>query len=194
MKNLFGTAAIVLGTLVSTGAAAETWTLDADQSIVAFGSVKKDTVGEAHSFQKLSGSVAADGTAEVEIDLTSVQTNVDVRNERIGEHVFGGAATALLKASIDMDEMAGLGVGDSLVTEIDGDLAFLGQEIPVYLDVFVMRTTEDQVLVTTNSMLYVSTEEAGIDAGLDTLMQLADLPGITRTFPVTFRMMFDADK
>ncbi len=193
MKNLFGTMAISLGMLASTGAIAETWTLDSDQSIVAFGSVKKDTIGEAHSFQRLSGKVATDGTAEVEIDLTSVQTNIDIRNERIGEHVFGGAATAMLKASIDMDEMAALGVGESLVTEIDGDLALLGQEIPVYLDVFVMRTTADQVLVTTNSMLYVSTEEAGIDPGIDKLMQLADLPGITRTFPVTMRLIFDAE-
>jgi polyisoprenoid-binding protein YceI len=166
--------------------------LDGDQSIVAFGSVKKDNIGEAHSFQNLSGTVAPDGTAQVEIDLTSVQTNIDIRNERIGEHVFGGAATAMLKASIDMDEMATLGVGESLVTEIDGDLALLGQEIPVYLDVFVMRTTDDQVLVTTNSMLYVSTEEAGIDPGIDKLMELADLPGITRTFPVTMRLVFDA--
>lgn len=192
MKNLIGTVAIAVGMLASTGAAAESWTLDGDQSIVAFGSVKKDTIGEAHSFQNLSGTVTSDGTAQVEIDLTSVETNIDIRNERIGEHVFGGVATAMLKASIDMDEMSTLGVGESLVTEIDGDLALLGQEIPVYLDVFVMRTNDDQVLVTTNSMLFVSTEEAGIDPGIDKLMELADLPGITRAFPVTMRLIFDA--
>lgn len=192
MQQFLGAISLTLATIAAADAAAETWTLDPAQSVVAFGSVKKDTIGEAHTFQRLSGTVADDGTANIDIDLTSVQTNIDIRNERIAENVFQGATTATMTASIDMGAMATLQVGDSTVTEINGDLAFLGQDIPIYLDAFVMRTADDQVLVTTNSMIFVTTEEAGIDAGLDTLMQLADLPSITRTFPVTFRLVFDA--
>ena len=37
----------------------------------------------------------------------------------------------------------------------------------------------------------VSTDELGIDAGIDKLMELAGLPGITRVAPVTIRMVFE---
>ncbi len=191
MLTIFKTATLAL-TLMSTAALADTWTLDSDRSVLGFGSIKNDDTGEAHVFQRLSGSVNDDGQAVIDIDLTSVETNIDIRNERMQEHVFGPATTATLTAKVDMDQIAALRVGDSTVTEIEGDVGFLGQDIPVFLDVFIMRMSEDQVLVTTNSMLFVSTEEAGINAGIDTLMEIAGLDGITRTFPVTLRLIFDA--
>jgi len=168
------------------------WTLDGDTSVVSFGSIKKDTIGEAHTFSGLSGTVSADGMATVDIALDSVQTNIDIRNERMVEHVFKNAPTATLKAQIDMADFNGLAAGESTVTEIDGDVVFLGLEVPVYMDVFVMRTDEENVMVTTNSMMFISAEELEISEGIDTLMSLADLPGITRTSPVTFRLMFNA--
>ena len=64
--------AMLVAATVSLGAVpalAAGWTLG-EESKVAFGSVKKDKVGEAHHFSALSGSVAADGTATVEIDVT----------------------------------------------------------------------------------------------------------------------------
>lgn len=192
LKPLFTSALFAISILSTAAAKAETWTLDSGMSVVGFGSIKADTTGEAHTFQRLTGQVTPDGQATIEIDLTSVQTNIDIRNERMQEHVFAPATTATLTASIDMAAMEGLAVGDSMVTEIEGDVAFLDQDIPVFVDVFVMRLAEDQVLVTTNSMLFLSTAEAGIDAGIDTLMEIAGLPGITRAFPVTLRLIFDA--
>ena len=187
-------AAILSAVVFFSGAvSAETWTLDSENSRIAFGSVKKDKVGEIHTFEKLNGAVGADGSVTVEIDLTSVQTNIDIRNERINEHVFGGAATATLVAQIDMDEMQGLAVGGMTTIDVEGALAFLGQSIDVETEMFVVRISETQVVVTTNDMLFVGTEDLGISAGIDKLMELAKLPGITRTTPVTVRMVFNLD-
>lgn len=170
---------------------ADGWVLDGDQSVVSFGSIKKDNLGEAHTFSGLTGSVSADGMAEVEIDLGTVQTNIDIRNERMIEHVFQNAPTATLKAQIDMADFDGLAAGESTVVEIDGDVVLLGVEAPVYMDVFVMRLDDKNVMVTTHSMMFISTEELGVNDGIDKLMELADLPGITRASPVTFRLMFN---
>ncbi len=187
-------AAILSAVVFFSGAvSAETWTLDSENSRIAFGSVKKDKVGEIHTFEKLNGAVGADGSVTVEIDLTSVQTNIDIRNERINEHVFGGAATATLSAQIDMDEMQGLAIGGMTTIDVEGALAFLGQSIDVETEMFVIRISETQVVVTTNDMLFVGTEDLGISAGIDKLMELAKLPGITRTTPVTVRMVFNLD-
>jgi cytochrome c2 len=171
-----------------------TWTLNADSSKLAFGSVKKDTVGEVHSFGQISGTVGADGTTVVEIDLTSVQTNIDIRNERFGEHVFKGATTATLNTMIDMDAMAAMAVGDSEVIDVEAVLSFLGADVEIEAELFVARLSETSVMVTTNDMIFVGTEDLGISAGVDKLMELAKLPGITRTTPVTLRLIFNMDE
>lgn len=196
MTNLFKTAALV-GFVMSAGVAwadghAAQWTLDEEISNVSFGSIKNDAVGESHSFESLSGTVDADGNVSVILDLTSVQTNIDIRNERMGEHVFAGAASAELTATVDMEAMNALAVGEATTMEVDGTLLLLGGDLPLYVNMFVLRTSEDQVLVTTDGMLFVTTEEAGVDAGVSILQELAGLDSITRVFPVSMRLMFNA--
>ena len=157
----------------------------------AFGSIKKDTVGEVHSFEAIAGGVTGDGKAEIQIDLTSVQTNIDIRNERMMEFVFGGATQATLTAEIDMEEVNGLAVGDMTVIDLEGELSFLGASVEIETEMFVARMSETRVLAMTNDMIFVGTEDLGVSAGIDKLMALAKLPGITRTTPVTLRLVLD---
>lgn len=192
-KKTMTAVACSLSLLSATAASAAGWTVDSDASVLGFGSIKGNTTGEAHTISGVAGKVAADGTATLTLDLTTIQTNIDIRNERIGEHIFKGAANATLTAAIDLEAMEGLAVGEYMVTEVEGDLALIGEPLPVYLDMFIMRTADDQVIATSNSMLFISTEELGIDAGIDVLKALANLDGITRSFPVTMRFVFNAD-
>ena len=74
---------------------AESWTLDGEASKVAFGSVKKDTIGEVHHFKSVSGSVDDAGKVTVEIDVASVETWIDIRNERFQKFVFDAAPKAV---------------------------------------------------------------------------------------------------
>lgn len=171
-------------------ASAESWTLDGDASRVAFGSVKKNTTGEVHSFAGVSGSVTLDGAVSIEIDLASVETNIDIRNERMIEHVFKNSPKAMLTAQIDMAEVDGLGVGDSTVLEADATLSMVGVEAELYTDMFILRLSEDRVMVSTNDMVMLSLEDVELMGGIDKLQALADLPGITGVSPVTLRFVF----
>lgn len=175
------------------GAAAEDWTLDASASHIAFGSVKNNYIGEVHAFSGLSGEVNAEGDASIDIELGSVETQIDIRNERMVEHVFNMAPSATLSTKIDMEQISKLELGQSTVMEIDFDLAFLGADVALYGEIFVLRITEDQVMVTTNNMVYVDTDELGIEAGIDKLQELASLDDITRAVPVTLRFVFNRD-
>ena len=139
----------------------------------------------------LSGEVSADGTAKIMVDLTSVETLIDIRNERMKEHVFKGLTEATLTAAIDMDEVNGLAAGDMTVLDVEGSLSFLGTDVPIETEMFVVRIDPGRVMVTTNDMIFLSAEDAGIMGGIDKLMELAKLPGITRTSPVTLRFVFD---
>lgn len=190
LKNL--TMAALIATFGSM-ATADSWTLNADSSHIAFGSVKKDTVGEVHSFESMSGTVGADGAAKIEIDLSSVQTLIDIRNERMVEHVFKNAPTATLNAQIDMAEVAALTVGASTVVDATGNIDLAGNALELDAELFVLRISDTQVMVSTNDMIMLSTADMGLTEGIDKLMELAKLPGITRVSPVTLRLVFDAD-
>lgn len=188
------TAAILttsLATIAHAGGHAN-WTSVADQSSVAFGSIKKDTVGEVHHFEDVSGTVSETGELAVSINLGSVETYIDIRNERMIEHVFKAAdAKATLAGEVDMEEFDELAIGETTLTDFEGVLSLAGLEADIEAELLVARLSEDRVLVTTANMIMLSTADLGIDAGIDTLMKLAKLPGITRVTPVTVRMVFE---
>ncbi|MEX0285390.1 MAG: cytochrome c family protein [Paracoccaceae bacterium] len=193
LAAILATAALALG-MAAAPVVAQSWTLDGDASRLAYGSIKKDTVGEVNSFESLSGTVSADGMAKIEIDLSSVQTNIDIRNERMIEHVFKGGGTATLSAQIDMADLTALAPGETSDTFADVTLSLLGVDVELEAELFVARLSEQKVMVTTNDLLFLSTADAGVDPAVDVLMGLAKLPGITRTVPVTLRLVFTQDE
>ncbi|MEM9574936.1 MAG: YceI family protein, partial [Pseudomonadota bacterium] len=152
---------------------------------------KNDFIGEAHTFSGLSGSVGNDGAVNVSIDLTTLNTNIDIRNERMAEHVFAGAASAEISANVDLAEIKKLRPGQSMQMEIDATMMLLGNEVDVFLDAYVLRVSPSRVMVSTNTASYLSTEDLGVNAGIDVLQGLANLDSITRVTPVTLRLMFD---
>ncbi|WP_299948961.1 YceI family protein [uncultured Ruegeria sp.] len=192
MKLLFKAFTIASAFVASPVLAAD-WTLNPDTSHLAYGTVKIDDVGEVNSFTSLSGHVSDDGKVEIDIDLSSVETNIDIRNERMIEYVFRKAATATLTAEIDMDEVSKLEVGASTTIEVDATLSLVGTDVNFYTDMFILRLSESSVMVSTNDMVFISTEDADVSTGVDKLMELAQLPNITRTVPVTARLMFTQD-
>ncbi|WP_298849028.1 cytochrome c family protein [uncultured Ruegeria sp.] len=180
--------------IVATPILAAGWTLDADRSHLAYGSIKKDTVGEVNSFTNLSGHVTQNGKAEIEIDLSSVETNIDIRNERMIEFVFRKAGTASLTANFDMAEVSELAVGETTTVDAASVLSLAGTDVQFDAELFVARLSETSVLVSTYDMVFLSTADAGVNAGVDKLMELASLPGITRTVPITARLIFHTDQ
>lgn len=193
MTRIFALCSSALAIIFAGMANAETWTLDGEASYLAFGSIKKDKIGEVNSFSGLKGTVDADGKADVTIDLTTLETNIDIRNERMLEHVFKGAGEAQLTAQLDMDEVKGLAVGEMAVVDVEGALSLLGVSTELDLEMVVVRLAENKVMALSNDMVFVGTEELGVTAGIDKLMELAKLPGITRTSPVTLRLVFTSD-
>ncbi len=194
-----GFRAIVLAALMGSTTvpvlAGENWTLKGALSSIAFGSVKKETVGETFRFSNLSGSVTKDGKVRVTIDLDSVQTGVEIRDERMRRHVFADPEgkkrpKAILSADIDPGAFAALPVGSLKPLSLKVDLEFLGRHFPLEADLVMVRISPERLMVLTDGMIWFSTKDLGIDAGISKLQELAGLPSITRAFPVTARLVF----
>ncbi len=193
LKIFIKLAAVALVASFGTIVSADTWTLDSENSKLAFGSIKKDKIGEVHSFERISGTVSDTGAVAINIDLTSVQTNIEIRDTRMVEHVFKGMADASLAAQIDMAAVSALGLGETTVIDVAGTLSLVGTNVDIETEMFVARLSESTVVVTTNDMIFLNLESAGIDASVTKLMEIAKLPSITRTSPVTLRLVFNSE-
>jgi hypothetical protein len=168
------------------------WTLDPAGSRLSYVSIKAGEVAEANRFDTLGGSVAADGTASLEIDLASVNTGVDIRNERMREIFFGVTEfpKATVTAKLDPAAFAGLAVGQSLTRPLKATVGIKGATSDVETEVLVTRVTEDRVTVVPTEPVIISTDMFGLTDELGELRALAELPSITPAVPVTFSLSF----
>ncbi len=171
------------------------WALNGDASRLSYVSVKADEIAETNEFKALSGSVSEAGEAVLEIDLASVSTGVDIRNERMREVFFEVANNpkAAITAAIDARSFASLKVGDNNIENVEGTLSMKGVEIDVEAEVDVTRTGPDRVTVVTTKPVIVAAESLELTDGLAQLQELANLPSITPVVPVTFSLTFERE-
>ncbi|GAA0282518.1 hypothetical protein GCM10009127_24890 [Alteraurantiacibacter aestuarii] len=168
------------------------WALSPQESHLSFVTVKAGEIAEAHSFTGLSGAVSAAGAANLSIDLTSVETNVDVRNERMRDFLFNVAEFPSATATVQLDPaaFATLGTGDTLTQDVTGQLDLHGVTADIASQLSVTRIAPDKVRVETVSPIIVSAASFGLDGGVEELRNLANLDAITGQVPVTFSLTF----
>lgn len=168
------------------------WTLDAADSRLSYVSIKAGEIAEANRFETLAGSVAADGTATLNIDLASVNTGVDIRNERMREIFFQVAdnPTASITSKLDPAAFAGLAVGQSLTRPLKASVTIKAVSSDVETEVLVTRVSADRVTVVPTAPVIISTDMFDLTDELGELRALAQLPSITPAVPVTFMLAF----
>ncbi len=169
------------------------WVLSSGESHLAFTTVKNGQVAEAHSFSGLSGSVSADGAAELSIALASVETGIDIRNERMRDLLFDVVdfPAATVTAALDPAAFAGLQTGDTLVQPVATTLSVHGANAEVATDLAVTRLGEGKVNVSTIAPIIVSADSLDLADGVEELRNIANLDSITGQVPVTFSLTFE---
>lgn len=169
------------------------WAVDPDASSLSYVSVKAGDVAEPNTFSTLSGSVSEAGEAVIEIDLASLETGVDIRNERMRDIFFNVAEnpTASVTATIDPAQFEALKVGESTSQELDATLSVRGVEAPITAQLQVTRAGEDRVQVVSETPVIVYADALELTEGLATLRELAGLDEITPLVPVTFSITFE---
>ncbi|TIX51762.1 YceI family protein [Alteraurantiacibacter aquimixticola] len=169
------------------------WVLAGDESNLAFVTVKAGQVAEAHRFDGLTGSVSADGSATLTIDLASVQTNIDVRDERMRDFLFDVAEfpAATVTTSLDPAAFAALKTGDSLIQPVTATLDLHGASGEIATELAVTRVDEGKVKVATIAPIIVGADAFDLAEGVEELRGLAGLDSITGQVPVTFSLTFE---
>ena len=185
---------LALGVVLASPAYAG-WTLDNDASRINFVSTKANTAAEVHTFGTLDGQVDDDGNATLSIDLNTVDTAIEIRDERMRNILFETAQfpTATLAATVDMAAVAGLSAGETTELTTEGQLMVHGTTSSVTFDISVSRLGDDRILVASRKPVIVNASQVGLLAGVEKLREVAGLSSISPAVPVSFVLAFDRD-
>ena len=169
------------------------WHLVSEESRLTFVSTKADELAEIHTFKTMTGSVTPEGAATIEIALDSVDTAIELRDERMRAMLFETEThpTLTITSETALDAFSEMEGGDRKRIEADITVGLHGVENAYFADLFVTRVGADKVLVESASPVLVHAADFELDAGLEALREVAALPSISPAVPVSVSFVFE---
>ncbi len=192
-RSMFPKLLILLSTTVFIAPAHADWMLG-DSSRIGFVSIKNNSIGENNVFKRVSGSISERGRVSVSVDLSSVETGIGIRNERLQKMLFEVAnfPTATIEAVLSDSQVAALKAGGDQTESVSVNISLHGRTVSKTAHVSVSASGGD-VRVTTTQPIVITAQEFGLEAGVAALQQIAGLNAISRSIPVTVDLSLSAD-
>ena len=191
--SMFPKLVILLSALGVMAPAQADWTLS-DSSRIGFVSIKNNRIGENNAFERVSGSISESGQVAVSVDLSSVETGIGIRNERLQKMLFEVASfpTASIDAALSDSQIAALRAGGARAESVSVNISLHGKTVSKTANVSVSSSGGD-VRVTTTQPIVITAQEFGLESGVAALQQIAGLNAISRSIPVTVDLRLTAD-
>lgn len=167
------------------------WDMNSEASNLRFQSIKKGNVSESSSFATFDGAIEADGSAQINILLDSVDTKVDLRNVRMRFLFFETfkfpQATVSLKLTPEM-------IGDLATVRrksvpVEFDLDLHGQTQTIGTNLVITLLTDDVVSVASDAPISISVADFNLSDNLKKLEEAASVT-IVPTATLTFDFLF----
>lgn len=168
---------------------ANNYTLDTDLSSVSFATIKKQFIVEPANISHLSGILDENGYFDITIDVSSVNTGVQIRDSRLNDVLFKSAIHPKVKVKGKVD-LVNLKDGSYQMT-IPVDVEFWGHTKVVEFPVVILKSN-DYLMVSSSSPVILGISDIGIPDG--NLIELASKAGgisISDRVPVTISLMFE---
>jgi len=166
------------------------WAVSQAESSISFVSVKKQHIAEAHHFNAFSGMLTKRGQFSLSIALSSVDTGIAIRDERMKEHLFNVSkfASATIVADVSELKLSQLKTGQSVTATVAAKLDISGITKPQLISVLITRISSDAFNVSSIKPLIIKASDYLLIAGVDKLKSLASLPSIGYSVPVSFTL------
>ncbi|MBT5072184.1 MAG: YceI family protein [Kordiimonadaceae bacterium] len=192
IKFMIGTFIMFATTTVFSSSALADWTLDSANSNISYGTVKNDAIGESNTFKNISGTISDNGHINIDIDLSSVDTLIEVRDGRMRDIVFKVAENIAAKLSGDMSlqDHNDQAVGTSRVIEATIGLELVGEKLEHDVMLVVTRLAENKVMVTPHGVIFIDADDYELAGAIETLRELAGLDTIATVVPMSFYLTF----
>ncbi|WNO61246.1 YceI family protein [Rheinheimera sp. MMS21-TC3] len=169
------------------------WQLIPEQSSLNFISIKNTTVAETHQFSNLKGTWSDQGSVQIQIPVSSLETHIPIRNQRMLDYVLKAKQypEITVQAELKPDSIASLAVGKSMLLTLPIAVNIAGETVNLLANIRLLKITASSIQATTESPLILNVNTANLSAGVDKLQQLAQLNAISKLVPVTFSVNFN---
>jgi polyisoprenoid-binding protein YceI len=197
--TLSGLGLVACSTSPTSTASAQNWAIDSSQSTLNFVTTKAGQQGvagisETQVFKRYSGGVDEAGKISLNIDLASVDTGVEIRDERMRTMLWNVKATpqATFTAQLPADLLKAIGGASSQTIELNGQLQMAGQTKPVVASVRVSKLASNQILVVTRQPILINANDYGLRPGVEALRDVMGLNFLAGSAPVSFNLLLNA--
>lgn len=202
ITTLLSTALLVACNTTPTLSTAPTaWNITADQSNITFVTTKAGQPGvagiaETQTFKRFSGGLDTQGKITLAIDLASVDTGVEIRDERLRTMLWNVKATpqAVFVAQLSSDALSRVNSSAGTTVDIEGQLQMAGQTKPVKAKLRVNRLNDDQLQVITLAPILVNANDYGIRGGVEAMREVMGLNFLSSSAPVSFAIQLSKKK
>lgn len=182
---------LALSPLLLVNAAQAHWSLDNAASTLSFVTTKADNVAEVHTFDLMTGTIEDDGSVAISIELASVNTMIDIRNERMQAMLFETSMfpNAMISAKVDLAAITAMTPGSTSTASMEFNLELHGASKSYTAEVMLTRLTEG-VVATTLKPVIVTADSFALVEGVERLREVAGLSRISNAVPVSFSVVF----
>ncbi|MBT6039712.1 MAG: YceI family protein [Halieaceae bacterium] len=176
--------------LLMTQATLADWRLTS-ASKVGYVSIKNNAIAEHNVFSGVTGSLSKKGQLKINIDLSTVETQVDIRNQRMRELFFEVTQypQAVVTAELDVQELAQVDSGAPLEIVKPFTLSLHGVEATAEAHLRVVAVG-GRAWVSTVRPILISAADFGLEGGVSALQKIAGLEAIAAVVPVSVDLKF----
>ena len=160
-------------------------------SKVGYVSIKNNAIAEHNVFSGVTGSLSKKGQLKINIDLSTVETQVDIRNQRMRELFFEVTQypQAVVTAELDVQELAQVDSGAPLEIVKPFTLSLHGVEVTAEAHLRVVAVG-GRAWVSTVRPILISAADFGLEGGVAALQKIAGLEVIAAVVPVSVDLKF----
>ncbi len=165
----------------------KTWKLNQEQSSISIITTKNNSVSEVSDFKSFSGSIDSNNNLKISIDLSSLETNIPIRNERIVKHLFQTNLypTADIHTQLKPEDL------NNGIHSISFDVDLHGVSSIVQAEFMVLEQHGSKV-ITLHKPLLIKASDFALENGITTLKNIAKLNSIDFTVPMHLILTFES--
>lgn len=178
----------------SSVAATAAWTLDTTASYLNFVTTKNTHNVEVHNFTSINGDISTTNVATLTIDLSTVNTGVALRDQRMRDLLFDvvNFPAATVTVAVPSTLIGSLAVGQTATSDITASLNLHGVTGTITTKVSVQKLSANRVLVQSLSPILIKAGDYALTDGVEALRAAVGIASISVAVPVDFALVFDA--
>ena len=167
------------------------WTLNSEASKLNFITTKNASKTEIQSFKKLQGHIAGSQVV-LTVDLSSVDTGIEIRDERLKTLFFDIVKFPTATVSIDLkkSDLNPIKQGQRKTLQLDAEITIQGVTHTLPVEVQVITLAKNQRLVFSSQPIIIDLKNFNLLQGVNKLREIAKLKSINAAVPVTFSLLF----